>query len=220
MTPIISASILSADFAILGEEVKRALTAGAERIHVDVMDQHYVPNLTFGPLVVQALRHYGIKVPFDVHLMVEPVDQLIIDFAKAGASSIVFHPEASRHVDRSLTLIKSFNVEAGLALNPATPVEVLSHVWDKLDRVLVMSVNPGFGGQSFIHSSLSKIRDLRQKIDEINPKIVLEVDGGISPATIAEVFSAGARMFVVGSALFKAPKRDYKTVIRALKKAC
>ncbi len=219
-TPVISASILSANFAMLGEEVNHALAAGADRIHVDVMDQHYVPNLTVGPLVVEALRAYGVTAPLDVHLMVEPVDHLIVDFAKVGATSICFHPEASRHVDRSLSLIRSFGIEAGLALNPATSVDVLAHVWDKVDRILVMSVNPGFGGQEFITSCLDKIRVLRQKIDTINPKIILEVDGGIKPTTIASVFAAGARMFVVGSALFKAKDQDYATIIQSLKKSC
>lgn len=216
-TPIISASILSANFASLGADVKKAIDAGADRIHIDVMDQHYVPNLTFGPLVVEALKNYGIKVPLDVHLMVEPVDQLIVDFAKAGANCICFHPEASRHVDRSLALIKSFGCDAGLALNPATPIEALSYAWDKLDRILVMSVNPGFGGQSFIPSSLQKIAALRKKIDEKNDGIILEVDGGINPSNIKTVFDQGARMLVVGSALFKAPDQDYKKVIDALK---
>lgn len=215
--PIISASILSADFANLGEDVKRALAAGADRIHVDVMDQHYVPNLTFGPMIIEALQKYGISVPFDVHLMAEPVDQLIIDSAKAGAACICFHPEASRHIDRSLALIKSFGCEAGLALNPATPIEVLSYVWDKLDRILVMSVNPGFGGQAFIPSALDKIQALHEIILEKNLKITLEVDGGINPSNIRSVYNKGAHMFVVGSALFKAPNADYKKIINALK---
>lgn len=214
---IISASILSANFAILGQEVNAVLKAGAERIHVDVMDQHYVPNLTFGPLVVEALRNYGITAPLDVHLMVEPVDELIVSFAKAGANCICFHPEASRHVDRSLALIKSFGVEAGLALNPATSIDVLSYVWEKLDRILVMSVNPGFGGQQFIRSSLDKIKLLRQEIDQRNLAVTLEIDGGVSPATINEICAAGANMFVVGSALYKAPNQNYAAVIDALK---
>lgn len=216
-TPIISASILSANFATLGEEVKAVLQAGADRIHVDVMDQHYVPNLTFGPLVVEALRNYDITAPLDVHLMAEPVDELIVSFAKAGATCICFHPEASRHVDRSLALIKSYGVEAGLALNPATPLETLDYAWEKLDRILVMSVNPGFGGQQFIPSSLDKLRRLRQEIDVKGYSVTLEVDGGISPKNVTEVFAAGARMFVVGSALFKAPNQDYASVLRALK---
>ncbi len=216
-SPIISASILSANFAKLGEEVSRVLSAGADRVHIDVMDQHYVPNLTFGPIVVEALRQYGITAPLDVHLMIEPVDPMITEFAKVGASSISFHPEASRHVDRSLALIKSFNLEAGLVLNPATPIEVLAHVWDKLDRILVMSVNPGFGGQSFIPAALPKIKALRQKIDAHAPQIILEVDGGISPNNIRDVVDAGAEMCVVGSALFKAPNQAYEQVIKALK---
>ena len=214
---IISASILSADFTKLGEEVHAALDAGAERIHVDVMDQHYVPNLTFGPLVVESLRQAGITAPLDVHLMTRPVDMLIELFAKAGASSICFHPEASDHVDRSLGLIKSLGCEAGLALNPATPLDVLDYVWDKLDRILVMSVNPGFGGQSFISSSLTKIQALRKKIDADHLKVVLEVDGGINPKTIQKAYEAGAQMFVVGSALFKAKSQNYAEVIHALK---
>jgi len=215
--PIISASILSADFAKLGEEVRAVLDAGAERIHVDVMDQHYVPNLTFGPLVVEALRQAGITAPLDVHLMTRPVDMLIELFAKAGATSICFHPEASDHVDRSLGLIKHLGCEAGLALNPATPLDVLDYVWDKLDRILVMSVNPGFGGQSFIPSSLAKIQTLHKKINADYPNVVLEVDGGINPTTIQKVHEAGAQMFVVGSALFKAKNQNYSEVIHALK---
>ncbi len=214
---IISASILSANFAALGEDVAHALAAGADRIHIDVMDQHYVPVLTIGPLVVEALQAYGIQAPLDVHLMVEPVDLLITAFAKLKVQSICFHPEASSDIHHSLALIKSFGVEAGLALNPETPIEVLNPFWDKLDRVLVMAVQPGYGGQSFIPETLVKIKALRQKINEINPKIVLEVDGGIHPLNIHEVRQAGAEMCVVGSALFKVKNRDYAQVIRALK---
>lgn len=219
LKPLISASILSADFARLGEDVTNVLKAGADSIHIDVMDQHYVPNLSFGPLIVEALCKYGIKAPMDVHLMVEPVDQMIIDFATTGVRSITFHPEASRHIDRSLSLIKSYHIQAGLALNPATPIESLSYVWDKLDRLLVMSVNPGFGGQQFIAGSLAKIQILRQMIDKINTNIILEVDGGINFKTIKAAFQAGAEMFVVGSALFKQAD-SYPATIATLKALC
>ncbi len=216
-TPWICPSILSANFAILGEEVARVITAGADRIHVDVMDQHYVPNLTVGPLVCEALVRYGITAPLDVHLMVEPVDALIELFAKAGATCIVFHPEASRHIDRSLQLIKSLGCEAGLALNPATPVTTLEHVIDQLDRILVMSVNPGFGGQSFIPSSLKKIERLRAMIDDAGATTRLEVDGGINVSTIKSAFDAGADTFVAGNAIFKTPGGDYQKAILDLK---
>lgn len=215
--PLICPSILSADFAILGEEVTRVITAGADRIHIDVMDQHYVPNLTVGPLVCEALVRYGITAPLDVHLMVEPVDALIELFAKAGAACIVFHPEASRHIDRSLQLIKNLGCEAGLALNPATPVTVLEHVIDQLDRILVMSVNPGFGGQSFIPSSLKKIEHLRHRIDQAGTAARLEVDGGINVSTIKSAFDAGADTFVAGNAIFKTPDGDYQKAILDLK---
>jgi ribulose-phosphate 3-epimerase len=199
----ISASILSADFAKLGEEVSAVLQAGADRIHIDVMDNHYVPNLTMGPMVCEALRQFGITAPMDVHLMVTPVDDLIKSFIQAGASQITFHPEASLHVDRSLQLIRDGGCETGLALNPATPLNVLEEVLDKLDRVLVMSVNPGFGGQSFIPHSLDKIMRTKKIIERAKHKIWLEVDGGIKVENIRSVADAGADMFVIGSALFK-----------------
>ena len=207
-------SILSADFARLGEEVAEVIRAGADLIHFDVMDNHYVPNLTFGPMVCAALKPYA-TVPVDVHLMVEPVDDLIHAFAKAGANIITFHPEASRHVDRSLGLIKEYGCQAGLVLNPATPVNILENVLDKLDMVLLMSVNPGFGGQSFIPNTLVKIRKVREMLDEYERQssrhIALEVDGGVKTDNIAEIAAAGADTFVAGSAIFGKP--DYKAVI-------
>ncbi|WP_373796538.1 ribulose-phosphate 3-epimerase [Neisseria dentiae] len=210
----IAPSILSADFARLGEEVTRVIEAGADLIHFDVMDNHYVPNLTFGPMVCAALKPYS-TVPVDVHLMVEPVDDLILSFAKAGADIITFHPEASRHIDRSLSLIKDSGCQAGLVLNPATPVYVLENVLDRLDMVLLMSVNPGFGGQSFIPQTLVKIRQVRDLLDmyegESGRKIALEVDGGIKTDNIAAVAAAGADTFVAGSAIFG--QADYKAVI-------
>ena len=210
----IAPSILSADFARLGEEVAEVIRAGADLIHFDVMDNHYVPNLTFGPMVCAALKPYA-TVPVDVHLMVEPVDDLIHAFAKAGANIITFHPEASRHVDRSLGLIKEYGCQAGLVLNPATPVNILENVLDKLDMVLLMSVNPGFGGQSFIPNTLVKIRKVREMLDEYEWQsgrhIALEVDGGVKTDNIAEIAAAGADTFVAGSALFGKP--DYKAVI-------
>ena len=210
----IAPSILSADFARLGEEVAEVIRAGADLIHFDVMDNHYVPNLTFGPMVCAALKPYA-TVPVDVHLMVEPVDDLIHAFAKAGANIITFHPEASRHVDRSLGLIKEYGCQAGLVLNPATPVNILENVLDKLDMVLLMSVNPGFGGQSFIPNTLVKIRKVREMLDEYERQsghhIALEVDGGVKTDNIAEIAAAGADTFVAGSAILG--KADYKAVI-------
>ena len=210
----IAPSILSADFARLGEEVAEVIRAGADLIHFDVMDNHYVPNLTFGPMVCAALKPYA-TVPVDVHLMVEPVDDLIHTFAKAGANIITFHPEASRHVDRSLGLIKEYGCQAGLVLNPAMPVNILENVLDKLDMVLLMSVNPGFGGQSFIPNTLVKIRKVREMLDEYERQsgrhIALEVDGGVKTDNIAEIAAAGADTFVAGSAIFGKP--DYKAVI-------
>lgn len=210
----IAPSILSADFARLGEEIAEVIRAGADLIHFDVMDNHYVPNLTFGPMVCAALKPYA-TVPVDVHLMVEPVDDLIHAFAKAGANIITFHPEASRHVDRSLGLIKEYGCQAGLVLNPATPVNILENVLDKLDMVLLMSVNPGFGGQSFIPNTLVKIRKVREMLDEYerqsSRRIALEVDGGVKTDNIAEIAAAGADTFVAGSAIFGKP--DYKAVI-------
>lgn len=211
----ISASILSADFARLGEEVTQVLAAGADMIHFDVMDNHYVPNLTIGPTVCEALRKYKITAPIDVHLMVAPVDRLIEDFAKAGANYITFHPEASTHVDRSLQLIRDLGCKSGLALNPATPIENLHHVLDKLDMILVMSVNPGFGGQSFIPSALNKIQKIAELIKQHKQPIRLEVDGGIKINNIAKVAQAGADTFVIGSAIFNTP--NYQETLTALR---
>lgn len=213
----IAPSVLSADFARLGEECDAALAGGGDMIHLDVMDNHYVPNLTVGPMVCQALRDYGITAPIDVHLMVEPVDALIEQFAAAGASYITFHPEASRHVDRSLQLIKDSGCRAGLVLNPATPVASIRQVLEKLDILLLMSVNPGFGGQAFIPYVLDKLREARQVIDAAGLSIRLEIDGGIKVHNIAEAYHAGADTFVVGSAIFG--ENDYKTAIMALKSA-
>ncbi|GHA68340.1 ribulose-phosphate 3-epimerase [Formosimonas limnophila] len=211
----ISPSILSADFAKLGAEISDVLAAGADWIHFDVMDNHYVPNLTFGPMILEAIKPYAGSALMDVHLMVEPVDSLISSFAAAGANMITFHPEASRHVDRSLSLIKGAGCKAGLVLNPATPLSVLGHVMDKLDMILLMSVNPGFGGQSFISETLNKIKLVRARIDAHvaagGQPILLEVDGGVKVDNIAEIAAAGADTFVAGSAIFNAP--DYKTVI-------
>jgi len=212
---LIAPSILSADFARLGAEVDAVLAAGADIVHFDVMDNHYVPNLTIGPMVCKALRKHGVKAPVDVHLMVRPVDRLIGDFIEAGASWISFHPEASDHVDRSLQLIRSGGCKAGLVLNPATPVYVLEHVMDKLDFILLMSVNPGFGGQSFIASTLPKLARVREMIRASGFDIRLEVDGGVSEKNIREIAAAGADTFVAGSAIFGKP--DYRAVIAAMR---
>ncbi|QOW24872.1 ribulose-phosphate 3-epimerase [Lysobacter sp. H23M47] len=214
---VIAPSILSADFARLGEEVDNVLKAGADWVHFDVMDNHYVPNLTIGPMVCQALRKHGVTAPIDVHLMVEPVDRLVPDFAKAGASMISFHPEASRHVHRTIQIIKSHGCQAGVVLNPATSLDVLDWVLEDLDMVLLMSVNPGFGGQSFIPATLDKLREARQRIDAIGKPIRLEIDGGVKPDNIAEIAKAGADTFVAGSAIFNAP--DYAEVIGRMKAA-
>ena len=214
---ILAPSILSADFARLGEEVDAVLTAGADWVHFDVMDNHYVPNLTIGPMVCSALRDYGVNAPIDVHLMVKPVDSLIEDFAKAGATYITFHPEASDHVDRSLQLVKKYGCKTGLVLNPSTSLNLLENCWAKLDMVLLMSVNPGFGGQNFIPSVLDKISTLRQSIDDKNLNIRLEIDGGIKLDNIAEVSKAGADTFVSGSAIFE--EKNYQEVISKMRQS-
>ena len=215
MEPLIAPSILSADFARLGDDVAAVLDAGADIVHFDVMDNHFVPNLTIGPLICEALRNYGIKAPIDVHLMVDPVDRIIPDFAKAGASYITFHPEASTHVHRSIGLVKDSGCKAGLVFNPATPLTWLEHVIDDIDMVLIMSVNPGFGGQSFIESSLDKLRQARKLIDASGREIRLEVDGGVKVDNIGEIAAAGADMFVAGSAIFGSA--DYAATISAMK---
>ncbi len=212
---IIAPSILSANFAKLGEEITNVINAGADWIHFDVMDNHYVPNLTIGPMVCKAIKPYCKNTPIDVHLMVSPVDSMIEEFAKAGADIITFHPEATQHVDRSLGLIKSFGLKAGLVLNPATPLSYLDYVIDKLDVVLLMSVNPGFGGQAFIPSILKKIKDTREYLDKSGRDIILEVDGGVKVDNIAEIGSAGANAFVAGSAIFNSS--DYAKVITEMK---
>ena len=213
----IAPSILSADFARLGEEVEAVLSAGADIVHFDVMDNHYVPNLTIGPMVCKALRDYGIEAPIDVHLMVQPVDALIGQFADAGATYITFHPDASTHVDRSLQLVRDAGCRSGLVFNPVTSLDALKYVMDKVDMVLLMSVNPGFGGQKFIPATLDKLREARALIDESGLDIRLEVDGGVGPANIAEVAAAGADTFVAGSAIFNQP--DYKAVIDQMRQA-
>lgn len=212
---LIAPSILAADFARLGEEVENVIASGADVVHFDVMDNHYVPNLTIGPMVCKALRDYGVTAPIDVHLMVKPVDHMISEFLKAGASYITFHPEASEHIDRSLQMIREGGAKAGLVFNPATPLHYLDHVMDKLDMILLMSVNPGFGGQKFIPSTLDKLRLVREKIDASGLDIRLEVDGGVGVANIADIARAGADTFVAGSAIFNTP--DYAATIAQMR---
>ncbi len=214
---VIAPSILSADFARLGEEVDAVLKAGADMVHFDVMDNHYVPNLTIGPLLCSALRAHGIEAPIDVHLMVKPVDRIIPDFADAGATYITFHPEATQHVDRSLQLVRDSGCKSGLVFNPATPLDALTHVMDKIDMVLIMSVNPGFGGQSFIPGALQKLRAVRALIEASGRDIRLEIDGGVKVDNIAEIAAAGADTFVAGSAIFGAG--DYRATVDAMREA-
>ena len=216
LTPWIAPSILSANFARLGEEVDAVLAAGADVVHFDVMDNHYVPNLTIGPLVCEALRKHGVKAPIDVHLMVRPVDRIIPDFAKAGASIISFHPEASEHVDRTIGLIHDNGCKAGLVFNPATPLNWLDHTLDKLDLVLIMSVNPGFGGQKFIPGALAKLAEVRRRIDASGRPVRLEIDGGVKADNIGQIAKAGADTFVAGSAIFG--EQDYRAVIGAMRR--
>jgi ribulose-phosphate 3-epimerase len=216
-SPVIAPSLLAADFARLGEDTAAALAAGADWVHFDVMDNHYVPNLTIGPMVLQSLRKYGISAPVDVHLMVKPVDRIVPDFAKAGASLISFHPEASEHIDRTLGLIKDCGCQAGLVFNPATPLDYLDYAMDKLDLILIMSVNPGFGGQKFIPGALDKLRQARQRIDASGRAIRLETDGGATAQNNGASAPAGADTFVAGSAIFHAP--DYAAEIAAMRKA-
>jgi ribulose-phosphate 3-epimerase len=217
LAPWIAPSILSADFARLGEQVNAVLAAGADVVHFDVMDNHYVPNLTIGPLVCEALRKHGVTAPIDVHLMVKPVDRIVPDFAQAGATYISFHPEASEHVDRTIELIREHGCKPGLVFNPATPLDWLDHTLSKLDLVLIMSVNPGFGGQKFIPGALEKLRTARRLIDASGRQIRLEIDGGVKVDNIAEIARAGADMFVAGSAIFGA--RDYKATIDSMRAA-
>ncbi len=218
---LIAPSILSADFARLGEEVDNVIASGCDVVHFDVMDNHYVPNLTIGPLVCDALRNHGVTAPIDVHLMVKPVDRIIPDFAKAGASFITFHPEASEHIDRSLSLIRESGCKSGLVFNPATPLDYLNYVMDKVDVILLMSVNPGFGGQSFIPATLDKLRQARKMIDESGLDIRLEVDGGVKVDNIAEIASAGADMFVSGSGIFgganDSDANTYNTIVQQMR---
>jgi len=217
MTPWIAPSILSANFARLGEEVDAVLAAGADIVHFDVMDNHYVPNLTIGPLVCEALRKHGVKAPIDVHLMVKPVDRIIPDFAKAGASIISFHPEASEHIDRTIGLIHEQGCQAGLVFNPATPLDYLDHTLHQLDLVLIMSVNPGFGGQQFIPGALAKLAEARRRIDASGRAVRLEIDGGVKADNIGAIAKAGADTFVAGSAIFG--QKDYAATIRAMRAA-
>ncbi|HUG73341.1 MAG TPA: ribulose-phosphate 3-epimerase [Steroidobacteraceae bacterium] len=216
LTPWIAPSILSANFARLGDEVDRVLAAGADIVHFDVMDNHYVPNLTIGPLVCEALRKHGVTAPIDVHLMVKPVDRIVPDFARAGASIISFHPEASEHVDRTIGLINEHGCSAGLVFNPATPLSWLDHTLERIDLVLVMSVNPGFGGQKFIPEALTKLREVRRRIDASGRQIRLEVDGGVKADNIGQIARAGADTFVAGSAIFGG--QDYRAVIDAMRR--